>query len=164
MKRIFAAILAALFGAEASASLDLSVPAPEINVEISSGALYNKQSDLVLLGYTLPAPSLFGLKSYHQVNVGAWDGQLSASVVGIARGLQWDQEDGSFVRLSTGTSLISNTSYRLSTAFQFYEQLTFQKNMGNFTYGVSYRHWSNAFIKRPNYGMDFFGGHVEYRW
>lgn len=85
-------------------------------------------------------------------------------IVGIARGIQWDQGDGLFIRLSTGTSLISDTSIRLSTAFQLYEQFMAQKNLGNLSIAVSYRHWSNASMKRPNLGMDFLGGHLEYKW
>ena len=163
MKRILVMLAGSLFSVASAASMEMAPP-PELSVEISQGALYNRNSDLVLLGYTQPAPEFLGQKSYRQINVGAWDGPISASIVGIARGIQWDHGNGSFIRLSTGTSLISDTSYRLATAFQFYEQFLIQKNVGNLSFSLSYRHWSNAFIKRPNYGMDFLGGHIEYKW
>jgi len=84
-------------------------------------------------------------------------------VVGVARGLQWDREN-LHVRLSTGVSLISETSEMLSTAFQFYEQAMVRKQFGNHGIALSYRHWSNAYIKRPNYGMDFLGVQMDLHW
>lgn len=164
MKRTFLTLLAGLlFNATSVASMDIPAQ-PDLSLEISPGAFYNRESNLVLLGYTEPAPTLWGEKSFRQFNLGAWDGPGSASIIGFSRGIQWDQGNGSFIRVSTGTSLISATGVRLSTAFQFYEQFMIQKNIGNLSFSLSYRHWSNASIKRPNYGMDFLGGHVEYSW
>ncbi len=163
MKRIVMIVAGLIFSGTGAASIELPEP-PEISLEISQGTFYNQNSDLVLLGYTESAATFLGQKSYQQINIGAWDGPISASIVGVARGVQWDKGNGSFIRLSTGTSVISDTSYRLSTAFQFYEQFLIQKNVGNMSFSVSYRHWSNAFIKRPNHGMDFLGGHLEYKW
>ena len=137
---------------------------PELSLETGAGIFYNKESNLVLLGVTEPAPRFLNQKSYHQFNIGHWDGPCAASFIGLSKGLQWDF-DNSFVRLSTGGSLISDTSYRLSTAFQFYEQFminfSFDKSS---TIGLSYRHWSNAYIKEPNFGMDFVGVQVQLKW
>jgi len=65
------------------------------------------------------------------------------------------------VRLSTGVSLISETSEMLSTAFRFYEQAMVRKQFGNHGIALSYRHWSNAYIRRSNYGMDFLGVQMD---
>ena len=137
---------------------------PDITFEAANGIFYNKESNLVLLGVTVPADPFLNQKSYHQFNVGRWDGPCAASFIGLSKGLQWDFEN-TFVRLSTGGSLISDTSYRLSTAFQFYEQfmINFSFNKSS-TIGLSYRHWSNAYIKEPNFGMDFAGVQVQLRW
>jgi len=52
----------------------------------------------------------------------------------------------------------------LSTAFQFYEQAMVRRQFGNHGIALSYRHWSNAYIKRPNYGMDFLGVQMDLNW
>ncbi|MEE9595841.1 MAG: acyloxyacyl hydrolase [Acidiferrobacterales bacterium] len=56
------------------------------------------------------------------------------------------------------------TSEMLSTAFQFYEQAMARRQFGNHGIALSYRHWSNAYIKRPNYGMDFLGVQMDLNW
>ena len=140
------------------AALVIWMPATyaDVSVEIATGVHRSEDTTLLLLDLTRPADPLFGQKSYWQFNAGGWTGDHEASVVGVARGLQWDREDF-HVRLSVGASLISDTSEMLSTAFQFYEQAMVRRQFGNHGIALSYRHWSNAYIKRPNYGMDFLG-------
>jgi len=117
----------------------------DISVEIAAGIHHTEDATLLLLNLTRPADPLFGQRSYWQFNAGAWSGEHEASVVGVARGLQWDRE-------------------KLSTAFQFYEQAMVRKQFGNHGIALSYRHWSNAYIKRPNYGMDFLGVQMDLNW
>ena len=133
----------------------------EMTMEVGGGAFDTKNANLLLLGITVPANQFLGLKSYHQLNVGGWDGPRGASLAGVAKGVQWDFGGGTYVRLSSGPSLISNTSDRLSTAFQFYEQFMIRHEAKGMNIALSYRHWSNAFIKTPNFGMDFIGFQVE---
>lgn len=135
----------------------------EISVEFARGIRYTDDTSLVLLDITRPTRPLFHQKSYYQFNLGAWDGARRASVVGIARGLQWGSEN-SYIRVSAGASLISNTSDRLSTALQFYEQAMLRKQLGRYGIALSYRHWSNANIRKPNYGMDFLGVQADFNW
>ncbi|MFQ5760293.1 MAG: hypothetical protein ACE5HM_04885, partial [Acidiferrobacterales bacterium] len=80
-----------------------------ISVEVATGVHRTEDATLLLLDLTRPADLLFGQKSYWQFNAGGWSGDHKASVVGVARGLQWDREDF-HVRLSAGASLISETS------------------------------------------------------
>ena len=135
----------------------------DISVEIATGIRHTEDATLLLLDLTRPADLLFGQRSYWQFNAGGWSGEHEASVVGVARGLQWDREN-LHVRLSTGVSLISETSEMLSTAFRFYEQAMVRKQFGNHGIALSYRHWSNTYIKRPNYGMDFLGVQMDLHW
>jgi hypothetical protein len=137
-----------------------SAQAVDMAMEIGSGTFYTKDTNLLLVGITAPADPFLGTNSYHQLNIGGWTGPRNASVVGVAKGLQWDFAH-TYVRLSTGGSLISNTSDRLSTAFQFYEQFMIRYNAKGLNIALSYRHWSNANIKEPNYGMDFLGLQIE---
>jgi len=137
-----------------------NVQAADVTMEVGSGSFYTKDTNLVLLGATTPADPFLGMKSYHQFNAGGWTGPRNAYLAGMAKGLQWDFAN-TYVRLSTGGSLISNTSDRLSTAFQFYEQFMVRYNAKGLNIALSYRHWSNAYIKEPNYGMDFLGLQIE---
>src|SRR5216684_36750 len=132
----------------------------EMTMEVGGGTFYTKDTNLLLLGITVPDNHFLGLNSYHQFNVGGWTGPRSASVAGVAKGLQWDF-GRTYLRLSSGPSLISNTSDRLSTAFQFYEQFMVRHEAKGLDFALTYRHWSNAFIKAPNYGMDFLGFQIE---
>ena len=137
---------------------------PEITLEAATGVFYNKESNLLLLGITAPAGSFLNQKSYHQLNIGGWDGPRSAALIGFSKGLQWDFSK-TILRVSTGASLVSQTSDRLSTAFQFYEQFMINFRLSkSATIGFSYRHWSNANIKRPNFGMDFAGIQTQLKW
>ncbi len=79
----------------------------DISFEIATGVHRTEDATLLLLDLTRPADRLFGQKSYWQFNAGGWSGDHGASVVGVARGLQWDREN-LHVRLSTGVSLIRN--------------------------------------------------------
>lgn len=135
----------------------------DVSVEIATGVHNTEDTILVLFDLTRPADPLFGQESYWQLNVGGWSGDYEAGVVGVARGLQWDREN-LHVRLSVGASLISETSEMLSTAFQFYEQAMVRGRFGNHGIALSYRHWSNAYIKRPNHGMDFIGVEMDLHW
>ncbi len=135
----------------------------EISVEIATGVHNTEDTTLLLLDLTRPADPLFGRESYWQFNTGGWSGDHKASVVGVARGLQWDREN-LYARVSVGASLISETSEMLSTAFQFYEQVMVRRQFGNHGIALSYRHWSNAYIKRPNHGMDFLGIELDLNW
>ena len=136
---------------------------PEISMEVGTGIRNTESTNLYLLGVTVPARPLFDTKSYVQYNAGGWDGPNKSSLVGIARGLQWNNKN-TRVRLSTGGSFISDTSNRLSTSFQFYEQFMIEHKSGNSTVALSYRHWSNAYMKLPNLGMDFLGLQVKTRF
>ena len=137
---------------------------PEIILEAATGVFYNKESNLLLLGVTTPARPFLKQKSYHQLNIGGWDGPRSATFVGFSKGFQWDLPNTT-LRVSTGASLISQTSDRLSTAFQFYEQFMINFRLSkSASLGLSYRHWSNANIKLPNDGMDFAGIQTELKW
>ena len=91
----------------------------DISVEIATGVHRTEDATLLLLDLTRPADRLFGQKSYWQFNAGAWSGEHEASVVGVARGLQWDREN-LHVRLSTGVSLVCETSEMLAPALLFY--------------------------------------------
>lgn len=153
MARAF--VLVALFWA--------SIAHAEFSIEFATGVHHTDDANLLLVDFTRSARPLFGQSSYWQYNAGAWSGSRRAYIIGIARGLQWDKRNWHF-RLSTGVSLISNTSDMLSTAFQFYEQVMAQRRVGNHGVALSYRHWSNANIKRPNYGMDFLGVQVDINW
>jgi len=135
----------------------------DITLEIAAGVHRTDDATLLLLDLTRPANPLFGQTSYWQFNAGGWTGDHEASVVGVARGLQWDREN-LYARLSVGASLISETSEMLSTAFQFYEQAMVRRQFGNHGIALSYRHWSNAYIKRPNHGMDFLGVEIDLNW
>jgi hypothetical protein len=147
------------------AALLIWMPATQaaISVEVATGVHRTEDATLLLLDLTRPADPLFGQKSYWQFNAGGWSGDHKSGVLGVARGLQWDREN-LHVRLSAGASLISETSEMLSTSFQFYEQAMVRTEFGNHGIALSYRHWSNAYIKRPNYGMDFLGLEVDFNW
>lgn len=147
------ALWLSLFGAPAVA---------DVTVELATGLGYTN-SNLLLLGVTQPAAPIFGMRSYTQYNVGAWDGRREAQVLGVAKGLQW-RFGSSEVRLSTGGSLISETNSRLGSVFEFYEQLMFKQRIASLDIAVSYRHWSNANLKSPNLGMDFLGLQLEQKW
>ena len=150
-------------GAALLGGLALTDPArAEITVELGAGLGYTN-SNLLLLGLTQPTQPFLGVKTYTQYNVGAWDGRREASVVGVAKGLEWGLGSAR-VRLSTGGSFISETNSRLSTNFEFYEQLMLQHRVADFDIALSYRHWSNANMRSPNLGMDFIGVQVEHRW
>lgn len=133
-----------------------------VTVELGAGIGYTN-SNLLLLGLTEPTRPFFGIQTYTQYNAGAWDGRREASVVGVAKGLEWAL-GGTRVRLSTGGSFISETNSRLSTNFEFYEQLLLQHRLADFDIALSYRHWSNANMRSPNLGMDFVGVQVEHSW
>lgn len=134
----------------------------EVTVELGAGIGYTN-SNLLLLGLTEPARPVLGVRTYTQYNLGAWDGRREASVLGVAKGLEWGLGSAR-MRLSTGGSFISETNSRLSTNFEFYEQLMLQHRLADFDIALSYRHWSNANVRRPNLGMDFVGVQVEHRW
>lgn len=134
----------------------------EVTVELGAGVGYTN-SNLLLLGYTEPTRPLWGVRTYTQYNIGGWDGRREASVLGVAKGLEWAFGKAR-LRLSSGASLISETNSRLSTNFEFYEQLMLQHRIADFDIALSYRHWSNANLKSPNLGMDFVGVQVEHSW
>jgi hypothetical protein len=143
--------------------LCLSSANAQVTVEVDHGFMQSTDADLVLLGFTVPAEPLFGSNSYYQFNIGGWTGPRNASVVGAARGLQWDFRH-TMVRLSLGASLISNTSDLLSTPFEFYEQFLIERHIRGLDLGLSYRHWSNAGLKSPNVGMNFLGLQIQVTW
>lgn len=109
---------------------------------------------LYLLDVTQPAHRLLGQDSYYQFNLGGWTGPDHASTLGIARGVRW-RRDQVALSASLGVSAISRTTARLSTAFEFYEQLLLARRIGPNQIGIGVRHWSNGGIKHPNDGMTF---------
>jgi hypothetical protein len=135
----------------------------EKSLELSAGVFFNEGSNLVLLGVSKQAKDLLGQRSYWQLNAGFWGGEYNANLLGIARGVQLGTRK-TFVRLSSGVCLISKVSDRLSTNFQFYEQLMVYRRLGAVGLGLSYRHWSNGSIKMPNWGMDFAGAQLDLNW
>lgn len=137
---------------------------PKLTVEIGGGLNNTRNSELVLLGLMYDNAPLFGIDSYTQVNLGGWRGRTEAATVGVAKGLRWQWGD-TRVHASLGGSLVSDTDdAQLSTAFQFYEQLAVQRQFGDIGAALSYRHWSNGGIKKPNGGMNFLGVEFAYRW
>lgn len=153
-------LLAALWMVGAHAGTDDA----DFTIEIGGGVNNTRHTELLLLGLSRPSAPLFGVDSYVQFNLGGWRGRYESATVGVARGLQWQWGD-TRLRASLGGSLISDTDNdRLSTAFQFYEQLAVQRHIGDAGVALSFRHWSNARIKLPNGGMNFLGLELEYRW
>lgn len=155
--------LNALVGLSLFTGLATGAPArAEVTVELGAGVGYTN-SNLLLLGFTEPTRPFFGVRTYTQYNLGAWDGRREASVIGVAKGLEWGLGSAR-LRLSTGGSFISETNSRLSTHFEFYEQLMLQHRLADFDIALSYRHWSNANMRSPNLGMDFVGVQIEHSW
>lgn len=154
MKRVIALSALVLSCAASSARADL-------NVEMGTGAFSTRDTGYVLAGYSMPASPVFGIRSYHEVDVGAWTGTRSATIVGVAKGLKFQVGESFECRLSTGGSLISHTNDRVSTPFEFYEQVMLRYLTQGTEMAVSYRHWSNADMKAPNLGMDFIGVQVK---
>ena len=134
----------------------------DVTVEVATGLGYTN-SNLLLLGLMRPAAPVFGIESYTHYNVGAWDGRRAAQVIGVAKGLQW-RFSNSEIRFSVGGSLISETSSRLGSVFEFYEQVLFQQRIARLDIALSYRHWSNANLKPPNLGVDFVGLQFEQKF
>jgi len=135
----------------------------DLSLELGTGVLYTDNSSLLMLGLERDDGWLFGLRSYITTNVGAWSGDLGAANVGLAKGVTWNMGGWGY-RLSSGVSLISNTSTHLSTAFQFYEQFLVSTSIAGHPVALSYRHWSNGNIKKPNYGVDFLGLETRMTW
>jgi len=136
----------------------------QVTVEIDPGVKQATDTTLLLLGFTIPAEPLFGTDSYYQFNAGGWTGEKSAYSIGVARGLQWDLGRRTTMRVSLGGSLISNTSDLVSTPFEFYEQFLIERRIRGLDLGLSFRHWSNAGIKKPNVGMNFIGLQIQAMW
>lgn len=136
----------------------------EFTLELGEGINHTRETELLLLGVTKPTSPVFGVDTYTQLNIGGWVGRYESVTIGAAKGLQW-RWGGTRLRASLGASLISHTEDdRLSTAFQFYEQLAIQRQFGTFGLALSFRHWSNARIKQPNGGMNFLGLELEHHW
>lgn len=135
----------------------------QMTVEVGTAAFETQNSNLILMGYTVPAKDVLGIDSYWQYNAGVWEGRRNASVFGLARGLEW-RLGNTRLRLSTGPSFISETNDRVSTPLEFYEQLLIEQRIANVNLALSYRHWSNADFKSPNLGMDFVGVQISQQW
>ncbi len=136
----------------------------QLTLELAGGFNHTRETELLLLGVTKPTSPFLGVDTYTQLNLGGWAGRYDSATIGAAKGLQWRWGD-TRLRVSLGASFISKTQEdRLSTAFQFYEQLAVQRPIGNLRVALSYRHWSNARIKQPNGGMNFLGVELEHRW
>lgn len=131
--------------------------------ELGLGVFYNRDDKLIMVGGRKDAGEFLGQATYQQLDLGHWQGPNSASFIGFAKGFKFGGKAGLF-RVSTGTSLISDTGDRLSTGFQFYEQFMLYKELGNIELSLSYRHWSNAGIKLPNWGMDFASARIIINW
>lgn len=134
----------------------------QFTLELGGGVNHTRQTELLLLGAGKDTAPFFGVDTYTQLNLGGWTGRYESATVGVAKGLQW-RWGATRLRASLGASLISDTEEdRLSTAFQFYEQLALQRRFGEVGVALSFRHWSNARIKLPNGGMNFLGVELEY--
>jgi len=131
--------------------------------EVGLGVFYNRNDNLVMVGGREDAGEFLGQPTYQQVDLGHWQGPNSATFIGYAKGFRFGSQSSQF-RVSTGASLISDTGDRLSTGFQFYEQFMLYKELGNVELSISYRHWSNAGIKLPNWGMDFASARIIINW
>lgn len=134
-----------------------------MNLEVAAGINGSRSSRLVLLSVAREAGTLMGLPSYQTLDLGGWDGRYDAAVAGVAQGLRLPA-GRTLVEFSLGGGYVSQTSDRLATAFEFYEQLTLRREIIGIDMAVSYRHWSNAGLRQPNRGMDFVGFVVTRRW
>lgn len=135
-----------------------------VNVELAAGVNGNWKSNLLLVGLTREAGTFLGLPTYQELNIGGWGGgEYVSSVAGIAQGLRIPF-GATLFEVSTGGSYVSETSRRLSTEFEFYEQFVLRRDIAGTNLALSYRHWSNAGIRYPNRGMDFIGFGLSHSW
>lgn len=134
-----------------------------VTVELGAGINHSRDSNLILLGVVRDAGYLGRFPSYQAFNIGVWNGRYDASIAGVAQGINIGL-GFALLQASLGAAYISETNDRLSTEFEFYEQLSLHKRLAGIEFAVSFRHWSNGGIRQPNGGMDFAGLVVSHRW
>jgi len=150
--------------AEAAQGLDLALAAGTGSHRVDKLAL--------VLGWTRPEPLWQGttwrLRLRHEAELATWrvPGAPDVQELGYSPVLRLERPlAGSstrfFVEGSIGVRLLSGThvgEHSLSTAFQFSDQLGLGWQwgaQGRHTLGLRLQHISNADIKRPNPGMNF---------
>ena len=144
------------------------------------------QSDVkkygVVAGYDLQSPLWQGeqwsVRLRHEIEAAGWDVPHAKNIFEVGYTpmfrLQRPISDGSaafFVEAGIGARLLSHVhtapDRSLSTAFQFSSELGAGLQFGRegrATVGLRYQHISNAGIKEPNPGMDFYVAYFSYRF
>lgn len=130
-------------------------------------------------GFAWGNPNGWGAKLQYEVELARWNtrrgtNRQDVTEFGLSPILRIEKRGASwvpFAELSVGLRLLSSThtsdEHRYSTAFQFSDMAGIGVAFGpqqRAEVGFRYQHISNASIKRPNPGTDFYTGYVRYRF
>lgn len=164
---------ALLLGATLGLGAPAAQAAQELDLALTAGTGKHQVHKLgLVLGWTRPAPLWQGthwrLMLRHEAELAHWRVPDAPDVleVGYSPVLRLERPLAGahtvfFVEGSIGARLLSHThvaEHRLSTAFQFSDQLGLGWQwgaQGRHTLGLRLQHISNADIKQPNPGMNF---------
>ncbi|MEZ5607427.1 MAG: acyloxyacyl hydrolase [Burkholderiaceae bacterium] len=169
-----------------AAALGLGAPAAQadqgLDLALTAGTGKHQVRKLgLVLGWTQPEPLWQGahwrLRLRHEAELATWRVPDAPDVLelGYSPVLRLERPLGGahtvfFVEGSIGVRMLSHThvgAHRLSTAFQFSDQLGLGWQwgaQGRHTLGLRLQHISNADIKQPNPGMDFWQLLYRYRF
>jgi len=96
---------------------------------------------------------MFNLPTYTSLSIGGWEGEKDNSFIFINEGAVFGKNI--YLKLQIGAGLISKTTKKLSTNFQFTEKIGAGIVYKKIDFGINFIHISNGGIKKPNGGKNF---------
>ena len=179
------AVAAAMAGASSAASAEELVGWAHPAVHVAYGRDTSHDVNKYEVGVNFNTPIQYGnpqgwlFRLQAEFNVAGWDArggtnQQNLFEFGISPILRVEKRGGYFVpfaEASVGVRVLTHTGtsdeHRMGSAFQFSDMVGvgvgFGKN-ANTEVGFRFQHISNAGIKEPNPGSNFYTGYVRYRF
>jgi hypothetical protein len=144
-----------------------SVHADGLFLEGGLGFHHSTDSQSIFLSYQIDSPPIFGLNSFYDVALGAWNGQNRNEAIVLAKGLWWNFPRKAYLCIEPGGAYIRKTTDNLSTHLEFAFRFAVGMRTENIDLSAGYRHFSNGkgifhWTDTPNFGENFITLQIGY--
>lgn len=139
-------------------SLETAV-ADQLAAEAGYGFGSSYRAEGLFLRYRKDAPPLWDRKSFYDVALAHWNGKNWNNAISVARGLQWDLRENSYVGASLGLAYADHVTGNFGTRAQFVLRVAAGRSFGDHDLSVGVIHYSNGHIlvgwDGPNSGENY---------
>lgn len=138
-----------------------------ISLEGGQGFHHSSDSQVVFLCCRIDSPPLFGLDTFYNVALGAWNGPYDNHAFIVSKGFWTNLHGRSYISVEPGAAYVDRTTNNLGTHLQFAFRSALGIRAEKYDLSIGYRHFSNGkgifrWTDTSNYGENFITLQIAY--